>query len=58
MSSRFKTDGLPGQAGNGDLDRRALRTFSGKVDTGFPSENATTHEEVERFLTPSNREAL
>jgi hypothetical protein len=23
--------------------------FSGKVDTGFPSENATTQKEVERF---------
>jgi hypothetical protein len=36
----------------------APRAFSGKVDTGFPSENATTHEEVERFPIQSNREAL
>jgi hypothetical protein len=28
------------------------------VDTGFPSENATTQEEVERFLIQSNRKAL
>jgi hypothetical protein len=34
------------------------RAFSGKTDTGFPSENAITQEEAERFPIPSNREAL
>jgi hypothetical protein len=36
----------------------AIRAFSGKVDTGFPSENATTQKEVERFPIQSNRKAL
>jgi hypothetical protein len=26
-----------------------MRAFSGKVETGFPSENATTQEEIDRF---------
>jgi hypothetical protein len=26
-----------------------LRAFSGKVDAGFPLENAATQEEIERF---------
>jgi hypothetical protein len=36
---------------------RGLRAFSGKVDTGFPSENATNQEEVGRFPIPLNRKA-
>jgi hypothetical protein len=36
----------------------SLGAFSGKVDTGFPSENATTQKEVERFPIQSNRKAL
>jgi hypothetical protein len=37
---------------------RALRAFSGKLNAGFPSENATTAKEIERFPIQSNREAL
>jgi hypothetical protein len=35
-----------------------FRAFSGKVDTGFPSENATNKEQLERFPIQPDREAL
>jgi hypothetical protein len=35
----------------------AIRAFSGKVDTGFPSENATSKKEEGRFPIPLNRKA-
>jgi hypothetical protein len=35
-----------------------IRAFSGKVDTGFPSENATNKEQLERFPIQPDREAL
>jgi hypothetical protein len=38
--------------------REDVRAFSGKVDTGFPSENATNKEQLERFPIQPNREAL
>jgi hypothetical protein len=38
--------------------RTMTRAFSGKVDTGFPSENATNKEELERFPIQPDREAL
>jgi hypothetical protein len=37
------------------MRRRAAylsRAFSGKVDTGFPSENAINAKMLERFLSP------
>jgi hypothetical protein len=34
------------------------RAFSGKVDTGFPLENATNKEQLERFPIQPDREAL
>jgi hypothetical protein len=37
---------------------RGIRAFSGKVDTGFPSENATNKEQLERFPIQPDREAL
>jgi hypothetical protein len=40
------------------LRGRRLRAFSGKVDTGFPSENATNKEQLERFPIQPDREAL
>jgi hypothetical protein len=45
-------------AGTRTAATSAARAFSGKVDTGFPSENATTQKEVERFPIQSNRKAL
>jgi hypothetical protein len=39
-----------------NLDK--LRAFSGKVDTGFPPENATNKEQLERFPIQPDREAL
>jgi hypothetical protein len=33
------------------------RAFSGKVVTGFPSENATTQKELERFPIQLDRKA-
>jgi hypothetical protein len=39
-------------------DLRWFRAFSGKVATGFPSENAITPEEAERFPILCNRKAL
>jgi hypothetical protein len=47
----------PGQQRRDRHDHRSLhlataRAFSGKVDTGFPSENATTQKMLERFLSP------
>jgi hypothetical protein len=35
-----------------------IRAFSGKVDTGFPSENATNKEQLERFPIQPDPEAL
>jgi hypothetical protein len=35
-----------------------LRAFSGKVDTGFPSENAINKEQLEHFPIQPDREAL
>jgi hypothetical protein len=40
------------------LQEMDLRAFSGKVDTGFSSENATNKEELERFPIQPDREAL
>jgi hypothetical protein len=45
----FRKAGLALQSGIG--------AFSGKVDTGFPSENAT-NKELERFPIQPDREAL
>jgi hypothetical protein len=36
---------------------RARRAFSGKVDTGFPLENAITKKEAGRFPMLLNRKA-
>jgi hypothetical protein len=33
-------------------DGARIRAFSGKVDTGFPSENATNAKMLERFPFP------
>jgi hypothetical protein len=37
---------------------QGVRAFSGKVDTGFPLENATNKEQLERFPIQPDREAL
>jgi hypothetical protein len=37
---------------------RRAKAFSGKVDPGFPSENAITIDEIERFPIQFNQEAL
>jgi hypothetical protein len=34
------------------------RAFSGKVDAGFPKENATKHEFLDRFPIQPNRKAV
>jgi hypothetical protein len=36
----------------------ATRAFSGKVESGFPSENPTTQKMLERFLLPTSVKAL
>jgi hypothetical protein len=35
-----------------------FRAFSGKVESGFPSENATMQKMLERFLFPANVKPL
>jgi hypothetical protein len=35
-----------------------IRAFSGKVESGFPSENATNAKMLERFLFPVSVKAL
>jgi hypothetical protein len=49
---------FPRRIANRTLPTRHLSAFSGKVDTGFPSENATNKEQLERFPIQPDREAL
>jgi hypothetical protein len=43
---------------DGHCQRTRALAFSGKVDTGFPSENAKNKEQLERFPIQPDREAL
>jgi hypothetical protein len=40
------------------VEAKRARAFSGKVVTGFPSENATTQNELEWFPVQLNRKQL
>jgi hypothetical protein len=41
-----------GRRANTAFEMSRLRAFSGKVASGFPSENATNAKMLERFLSP------
>jgi hypothetical protein len=54
---KLRSDQLSIRQGLAPSERTHFGAFSGKVDTGFPSENATTKEEIERFPIPPDRES-